>query len=122
MTERMLGPTGSPRRRRWLGLPIVLVTLMALFWIAGAQAVHDVGVFELDGNAITEGGAGLSDDWDRVCFQVVGTGCTATVGTTGATGVSFDTDPANATIFTGGGSKDDHDISAWKWKSGSVPD
>jgi hypothetical protein len=35
---------------------------------------------------------------------------------------TFDTDGANATIFTGGGSKDDLDTTNWNWKNGSVPD
>lgn len=40
MTERVLGDRGSKRRRYTL-LPIVAITsLLALFWIAGAQGVH----------------------------------------------------------------------------------
>jgi hypothetical protein len=31
-------------------------------------------------------------------------------------------DPAPRTIFTGGGSKDEEDVSQWQWKNGSVPD
>ena len=41
MTERVIGPTGSPRRRWTLLLPIVAVIALGLFYIAGAQAVHD---------------------------------------------------------------------------------
>jgi hypothetical protein len=47
MTERILGESGSPRRRRFLVLPVLLTAAFALFWIAGAQAVHDTGDFEL---------------------------------------------------------------------------
>src|SRR5206468_1542833 len=122
MTERILGPTGSPKRRRFLFVPLLAIVAFAMFWIAGAQAVHDVGVFELDGNASTTHGSGLPDDWDRVCHQVTGSDCSTSADTTGATGVTFDTDAAGATIYTGGGSKDDQDISSWAWKNGSVPD
>lgn len=51
MTERVLGPTGSPRRRRTLLLPLVAVLALGLIFVAGAQAVHDE-TFQLDGNVI----------------------------------------------------------------------
>ena len=41
MTERVLGPTGSPRRRWTLFIPLVAAMLLGLMVIAGAQAVHD---------------------------------------------------------------------------------
>src|SRR5882724_11514602 len=50
MTERILGPTGSKRRRRFLWVPMLLVACTALFVIAGAQAVHNAGFFQLDGD------------------------------------------------------------------------
>ena len=68
MAERILGPTTSRRRRRFLLAPILLVALAALFLVSGAQAVHDTGAFELDGNA--NNGAAAGDDWDNVCHQV----------------------------------------------------
>ncbi len=73
MTERILGPTGSKRRRRFLWVPMLLVACTALFVIAGAQAVHNAGFFQLDGDGgvtqhsyvgSTVGGA---EDWDNVC-------------------------------------------------------
>src|SRR5262245_60401799 len=51
MTERVLGPTGSPRRRWTLFVPLVVAFALGLMYIAGAQAVHDEGIFELEGNA-----------------------------------------------------------------------
>jgi hypothetical protein len=53
MTERILGPTDSRRRRRFLLVPMLLVALAALFAIAGAQAnpPEQSGFFELDKNA-----------------------------------------------------------------------
>ena len=62
MTERVLGPTGSPRRRWTLLLPFVAAIAFALFAIAGAQAIHEINLFQLDRNAQDAGGAG--DDWD----------------------------------------------------------
>ena len=68
--------TGRHRRRRWLtaGLAVAssLAAVIAL-GVAPALAVHDTGVFELDGNAVN--GAAAGDDWDNVCHQVLGTDC-----------------------------------------------
>jgi hypothetical protein len=47
MATRFLGPTGSRRRRRFLVAPLFLLTLVALFGVTGAQAVHDDNLFEL---------------------------------------------------------------------------
>lgn len=47
MTERILGETRSTRRRRFLVLPLLATTAVALLFITGAQAVHDDGFFEL---------------------------------------------------------------------------
>lgn len=105
---------------------------MAVLFIPSAFAVHDTGAFELDGNAT----AATTDDWDRVCYQVAVNGgataaaataqCTATQGLGSAnTGAAWVNDGAlNATIFTGGGSKDPSDISGWAWKTdtGGLPD
>jgi hypothetical protein len=128
MTQRILGPTGSKRRRRFLFVPILTVALAALFLVGGAQAVHKTGAFELDGNA-TNDPAVAGDDWDNVCFQYANPiptgGCGTTTPTTGSTSGSWASDGAlNATIFTGGGSKDPQDISQWNWKdeSGGLPD
>jgi hypothetical protein len=123
MATRVLGPTGSQRRRRFLAVPILLVACAALFWIGGAAAVHDTGAFELDGNAVN--GPALGDDWDNVCHQVVHSDCSTTSDTNGATAVDWVAEPnLNATIFTGGGSKDPQDVNQWAWKDGAggLPD
>jgi hypothetical protein len=131
MTERVLGPTGSPRRRWSLLAPVFLIALVGLFVIAGAQAVNQTGAFELDGNAVSSGGnAGTGpDDWDRVCQETgFAGGCstTATTQTTApkATAVSFISAVDNPIIFTGGGSKDPQDPQdSWLWKpSDTIPD
>lgn len=113
-------------RRRWLAACAAAVlataTLIAVD-IEPAAAVHDTGAFELDGNATN--GPAPGDDWDNVCHQVTGTDCSTTSNTSGATAVDWVAEPnLNATIFTGGGSKDPQDIDQWAWKDGAggLPD
>src|SRR5712691_10935005 len=147
---RIIGPTGSRRRRRFLLVPILCTAALALFWIPGAQAVHDLGVFQLDGDASSGTNTAYtpsppaSDDWDKVCHQVAGFDCSTTSNTTGATAVAWSND-CNATqptpptciannptttsdraasTFNGGGSKDPLDINNWAWNDGTggLPD
>jgi hypothetical protein len=123
MTQRALGPQGSRRRRWWLLSVLAVAIGLAAVYIPGALAVHDTGVFELDGNATNQAAPG--DDWDNVCHQVTGSDCSTTNNTTGATAVDWVAEPSlNSTIFTGGGSKDPQDISNWAWKDGAggLPD
>jgi hypothetical protein len=77
------------------------------------SAVHDLGVFELEGDA-TDDPAVLGDDWS----SVNGSGATPLA----KTGIL--SDPGNATIFTGGGSKDPIDVNQWRHKdaAGGLPD
>jgi hypothetical protein len=53
MATRILGPTRSRRRRRFLLAPMLLVALVAFLMIGGAQAnpPQNSGLFELDKNA-----------------------------------------------------------------------
>src|SRR5262249_25925114 len=115
--------------------PILLIACTALLYIAGAQAVHDTGTFELDGNAV----ATTTHDWDQVCFQVtnnVGGNCgtsrsagetapywTADIALVGSKRVVFVTDK-NATCNQDGVSKDPQDTNQWAWKDGAggIPD
>src|SRR5258705_1401568 len=70
-------------------------------------------VFELDGNIKKDGSI---DDWGTVnCPLPAGSGGSSLV----HTGVLVD--GLGQTIFTTGGSKDDLDVTQWKWKNGSVP-
>ena len=86
------------------GLTVLMVSL---------SAVHDLGVFELEGDA-TDDPALAGDDWSSVNL-----GSATPLAKTGVL-----SDPGNATIFTGGGSKDPIDISSWKHKdaAGGLPD
>ncbi len=134
MARKVIGPTGS-RRRRWLFLVCSVLTIGAgVFFISGALAVNNTGAFELDGNAVTSHtGTGAPDDWDRVCYQVAvddgatvaqattkcfGGGDPATpTGTNGASATAWTDAADNPQIFTGGGSKDHSDPQdSWLWK------
>jgi uncharacterized repeat protein (TIGR01451 family) len=103
----------SPRVRRGLALSwsalfilSLLLQYMAFAMAPAALAVHDEGLFELDGNAVSEGGV-AGEDWDHVF-----------AGTDAADSTVFLTDKVNSLtddIFTGGSSKDINDTSAWLW-------
>jgi hypothetical protein len=111
MTERILGPTDSRRRRRFLLVPMLMVALAALFLVAGAQAVHDLDLFELDRNAVDDG-AVPGDDWNSLPGS-----------SQDFTGILPDVTPLpGGTQFQGGGSKDDLDITSWLWKAGEPLD
>ena len=68
MTERLIGETGSRKRRRFLLLPVLVIAFISLFVITAAQAVHDEK-FQLDGDVLAStatavGGTPQAFDWD----------------------------------------------------------
>ena len=90
------------KARRWCGglLAFLLATLLVA---PTAFAVHDEGVFELDGNASASGSPG--DDWSQV-----------EAGTSAANATAFVTDgsdPADTTYLHTGDSKDIKDFDEW---------
>src|SRR3954470_11707036 len=103
----------SPRVRRGVALSwsalFVLSLLLQYFSFALASpvvAVHDEGLFELDGNAVSEAAPG--DDWDKV-----------KAATSSADSTKFIADPVDSATddtFTGGSTKDDIDTTSWLWK------
>ena len=124
--KRIEGPTQNRLTRRSLVIPILLTLLFTLLFPYGAVAVNATGAFELDGNATStsEPAATPPDDWDRVCHEVLGTDCSTSNNTNGATAVEFASQTASGgTTFTGGGSKDPIDVSSWAWDqaSGGLP-
>ena len=99
------------------GKAIAFVSVM-LLGVAAPLWAHEpvINHFELDGNS-ADSPAGAPDDWNTLN------------GTTGQNGSctgecklkAFVHDGDGVTIFTGGGSKDNLDVSSWQYKSGSVP-
>ena len=104
----------SRRVRRGVALSwsalFVLSLLLQYFSFALASpvgAVHDEGLFELDGNAVASSGT-PGDDWNLVKS-----------GGSSAESTKFIVDPVNSDAddsFTGGSTKDDIDIPSWLWK------
>ncbi len=112
-----MGTRGSRERQRSLARVVRVVVLLLVIGftvaIPSALAVHDDGLFELDGNAVEEAAAGA--DWSTAVNG----------GTPNQISRVFISDAFDTTsddIFTGGNSKDDHDIPDWRWTTGSAPD
>src|SRR5262245_50498330 len=132
MTERILGPEGSKRRRRFWLVPVLVAALATVFWVTGAQAVHDIGVFQLDGDAQTAGSPQPpGEDWDLICKAHLSTNAppgntcvknpnyTLPNGNTISNPNSFVVDPSESATddILKGGTKDDNDIGTWAWTS-----
>ena len=125
--------TTSRRKATVIVASAALAFSGALFLAPSAQAVHELNLIELDGNAVTNNAA--FDDWDSVCKAVTITNdttssipdqCASAGGLLASnTAVAWANDGAqNATIFTGGGSKDPLTLTGWQWKdqAGGLPD
>src|SRR5215211_745884 len=126
MTAQLLGEKRSSRRRWTLLLPLIAAFTLGMFYVAGAQAVHDDSYIQLDRNALTgdtSNGTAVpspaaAHDWDQVYADRNDPDCTVSE----ADACSWNHDEPEASIFVGGGSKDTLDITGWQWKNGSVPD
>ncbi|HEU4942811.1 MAG TPA: hypothetical protein VFT18_06065, partial [Gaiellaceae bacterium] len=98
----------------FLAAAIVLAAGIALMPIA-ANAVHNEGLFELEGN-IADDPAAPGHDW-ATFHNALPPGGVAPVATAfiadGFNGV-------NDTIYFGGGSQNNNDIPSWQWSCGSV--
>ena len=71
MTERVLGPTGSPRRRWTLLLPLTLVIVTGFVFVIGAGANLTGSSFEgNDGNLVVDNAG--NKDWDNAPSLSVG--------------------------------------------------
>src|SRR5262249_22480386 len=97
----------------------VLVAAFALGATPAIATIGDDGVFQIDGDVLhTPTGSG--DDWKDL-FTCSGNSCGPSAGGSAAVR-AWTSDFGTLSIFTGGGSKDQIDISQWQWKDGSVPD
>jgi hypothetical protein len=117
--RRGINPKQTTQKKQQENMKSIRFTIQAVLALAALAVFNgrlfalDPGLFELDGNAVTNNTtSGLPDDWDRIN---PGPGFHGAVS-------SFVVDPAGATIFTTGGSKDVQDITQWKYTTGSVPD
>ena len=107
--------TSRPRGRRRIAVWAMLMFLLSLLvqyasFVGTVAAVHDEGIFELDGNALDQGGVD-GDDWED--------------GTAGAADDLFipgsvEADGPDTTYFKGGGSKDHLNLSNWEWSATDV--
>lgn len=97
----------------WIG---ACAAAVGLALSCSTYAVHDTSTFELDRDAVDSNAADTSpDDWNTVNLPLPnGSGGHSFA----HTGVISDPVP-EASIFTSGGSKDNNDISQWKWKKAS---
>src|ERR1041384_1171602 len=103
------------KKRFLVGSMAVFSTAALLFGVVNG-ALNDGGIFELDGNAVTN----TTHDWDQVYADSLLNGPTPN---SSASAISFKNEPTNSntdTIFTGGGSKDTLGIQQgqWLWKTG----
>lgn len=114
--HKRTGRTTSGAGRITRSAPTWWLVAMVMIAAPAFGGVSNNNLFELDGDAI-DASAGAPDDWQTI-NAVAGTG--AAGGAIAHTGVLAD--PGSASIFTGGGSKDVRDISAWRRTDGSVPD
>jgi uncharacterized repeat protein (TIGR01451 family) len=103
----------TPRRRsgRRLRPSFVVLLTFSVLLVFGFSAmtvlgVHDAGLFQLDGNTTDDG---LGDDWADL-YPGGGGAATASIFVTDPSGSDVDT------ILTGGSTKDDLNLSGWKWK------
>ena len=107
---RKILASGRPRR---LWRAAALLSLLASAAAFGQAQVKDSSIFELDSNAHDQAPAG--PDWEQVAPNgVVAGGLADTFLTDSVTG--------DDRIFTGGGSKDVRDVSAWGVSVGEPPD
>jgi len=98
---KAVGRRGASRRA---GVALLALLLAFMFVGPAAFAVHDEGLFELDGNASASAAPG--DDWSQVH-----------AGTSSALATAFvtdGTDPTDTTYLHMGGSKDIEDFSSWE--------
>jgi hypothetical protein len=104
-----------------LAMAISVVAIGVFTLGASAFGPHNVGSFELDGNAFD--GLAAGEDWSNVCPTSTPHGISPFCsGDDTANASTFKTDPLGQTIFTTGGSKDDLDVPNWQYTAGSVPD
>src|ERR671926_316397 len=95
-TRTLVGPKGSWVRRFGIVFSIVIAFAADMALVKTVLAVHDTGLFQLDGDAKSStflAGFPASDDWDKVCHQVNPGACPSGSNTTGAAAVGWTAEP-----------------------------
>jgi len=127
--KRLVGLTGAA-----LGILLMTQIPAALAFQPGGDSDPNFEIDTPSANAL-DSASHPGDDWETIyrCTHATPVGspdgfneaaCTGLGGLNknfvASTGIMHD--HAQASVFTGGGSKDINDISQWKWKNGPVPD
>src|SRR5262245_28470617 len=123
------GPTMKVKGTHcWWLMLLALVAAMVVL-VPSASAVHDLGLFQLDRNAVAsqQSQTPATDDWDTLFNLGGNNGCVLFHHCLQFTGIIDDVAPTNpvgstGTSFQGGGSKDDLDITQWLWDPGEPLD
>ncbi len=110
----MTSKTRSAGRRFKGKLVAAVVLLLAMASMSTALAVHDLGLFELDGNVANDPAAG--SDWASVYAALPGS-VAGSVKSTFVADVSGGTTDIN---FASGADKDANDIDLWDWTTNPV--
>lgn len=100
------------KKRRLMRLMALMGVAMVALAVFIGGGVDDPNIFELEGNATNDAPPG--DDWANVNS---GGGSSLA-----HTGLVTDLITSGDNIFTGGGSKDGHDIADWDSRTGAPPD
>ncbi len=115
----------SKGKKITIGIAVALAMVLAL-GLGTTQAVHDLNLFELDRDALDSNCGTLPDDWQTLYGNPPGGGTCPGWPDSGFaeafTGILPDIGADGGTQFTGGGSKDNNDISQWLWKAGEPLD
>jgi hypothetical protein len=126
MARKVIGPTGS-RRRRWLFLCTTFAAIAAavifipgaLAWSSATSGVQDTGFFQLDGNTLPGTCTTAStNDW----AGLFNAGGSQPCGSAGFSFVQDGVGSADKTYWKGGGSKDSNDPGGgpWQWGANDV--
>src|SRR4030042_721178 len=100
-----------------LGLLLAAAAMLAVVGIRSSLAVHELGLFELDGNVANDVAAG--EDWANVYLGTDTAHTSVFVQDDNPDG----TDLLDEINYLGGGSKDDLDlVPNWEWDTSPVPD
>ncbi|HET9322756.1 MAG TPA: hypothetical protein VFO03_02680, partial [Gaiellaceae bacterium] len=109
-----INETAGKRRLLRFLLAAAAIVVVALTPIA-ANAVHNEGLFELEGNIADDAGV-PGHDWSDVHAGIFPGGSAPVSSAFIADGFNG----VNDTIYFGGGSQNNNDIPSWKWSCGSV--